>query len=351
MRKIFYSIVSIACVISACVCAEDKIIDQEFSPGMPLTPDKTEAGYNLPGRFEVNDSYNLFVSASFIYSWVKEEGLELGKELITSDFISNNYSSIQKNMDFKYEPGFKVALGKNFLYDDWNVFAQYTRLHLSENKRYNNPTVQYYEPFWLSQTLYPTSTVTDMKASWRFKYDVIDLLFQRPCYIGKSLVINPTFGARGIFISQRYDIDYGSIGHSQNKSDSWGVGPRADVQLNWLLNSGFYFFANSSLGLYYQHINTQSEQVIFSVASNAMKLKQIKNTMIPNIELASGLAWGNYLSNEKWYLEVLIGYEFSMYYQQDTMRKLVDTSHNTRNFEGIGDLKMQGLIASMRLDF
>jgi len=326
------------------------ISKENFVPGEPIEKGIEAGDINLPARYEVDHSYNLYFGGSFLYWYTQQAGLEVGRQRI----IQASQSKISDNLDvdFDYEPGFNVFVGKKLCWDHWNVYLDYTRLHFTVSQTYNSPDNTYYVPYWLSAVIYPTTTITTMHGSWRLKYDMFDFMITRPFYVGRRLIITPEMGLRGGVINQRYRATYGNQGGVSAKQNSWLVGPRAMADMNWLIAYGFSFDAYVGGGLYYQHFDISDQQM---VPTNIYPLQLDKETqnVTPHFQIGGGLGYNQYFANDRWHVSLDLLYNFEVYLHQNEMRKLSDTSHTDtdRQTSDVGDLIFHGLVVALRFDF
>ena len=89
--------------------------------------------YNAPARINVCGSWDFFIQSSFIYWLTYEEGLYIGvREYTGSTDLTNNPDKMI-DYDYKFKPGFKVAIGGNSNYDDWGAILRYVWYHFTIN--------------------------------------------------------------------------------------------------------------------------------------------------------------------------------------------------------------------------
>ncbi len=97
-----------ACMASPC-CMQDHMLP----------------GYNASCRIEVEKCTDVFIIGRFTYWKPIQEQMTLG-------IVSNNSQTLdlvngkEVDLNFKYKPGFKVGIGVNFDYDEWETLLQYT---------------------------------------------------------------------------------------------------------------------------------------------------------------------------------------------------------------------------------
>lgn len=323
-----------------------------YEQGHAAAKEQMVSAYNAPGRIDVKGAWDFFASASFIYWKAMEEGLDVGIQRPTT--LSTGTGHILYT-NFKYKPGFQVGLGMNFNHDDWNLMAEYTRLHC-KNKKNHSYSTSYILPFWF-YTLESAETLTSAKGIWKLRYDIIDLHLGRPYYTGTNLIFKPEFGLRGGWINQNFKAEYTTdaalLYYSKSTQHDWLIGPRASLGMDFLLGCDFVLFGKTALGLYFQKI-TNKYKMIDHDASTIQTTRSQKCFLTPNLELGVGLGWGTYFADNSWHFDVRLGYDFLIYWNQNHMRRLADKSDYSdleTTESAAGNLMMHGLTLTVRFDF
>src|SRR3989344_1378501 len=79
-----------------------------------------------------------FVTADFIYWQARQDDMAFasdGNFNFTGIPATNNpKKGNQYNLDYNFEPGFKVGLGVDFRHDGWDLYANYTWLQQNDAK-------------------------------------------------------------------------------------------------------------------------------------------------------------------------------------------------------------------------
>ena len=157
--------------------------------------------YNAPVNSLIKCPVEFFVTASFIYWQAKEKGLELG---VTDNNCEDCINGRVINIDFDFKPGFKVGLGWHSDYDDWHIYLEYTRLHLTDHRSYAIgkpdclcdgecdpfPPCNEIIPSWntfRSDLLY----FSKAKGKWAMNLDLLDLELGRAYWAGTQLIFAP----------------------------------------------------------------------------------------------------------------------------------------------------------------
>lgn len=327
-----------------------------------LTP-----GYNAPSRTAVQRCWDVYSTASFIYWNPTQENMELG---IVSNTSNASYAVNGNivNLDFKYQPGFKVGLGMNLDWDHWDTYLEYTWL------RGNHKTHTSLTPSG-TKILYPTWQIPDASApkyydgkeNWQLHMDLLDLELARHYSVGTQLSFRPYFGARAAWIRQDIHVDYlnvTSIALSRKnvyiieKSHSWAVGPRIGLTSDWMLGKCFKIYGDGSLDiLYTQYTNLSFSQKATSangtvISGSLYSIKQKDDHHLrAHLDLELGFGWGTYFADNKWHIDFIAGYEYQVFFNQNMFRSFVDDQALGKAISPHGNLYIHGLTATARLDF
>ena len=114
------------------------------------------------------------------------------------------------------------------------------------------------------------------------------------------------------------------------------------------------FFGNTAASLFYQHFQTElkidtpviPEVILFRVFS---KKNEDKGYFNPNFEIGLGFGWGSYFYEDSWHIDIAASYEFHIFWNQNMMRKIKDTS--ALEDPHVGNLILHGLTVALTLDF
>jgi len=336
--------------------------ETDWNPnGIPQT-----SAFNAPSRIEVKGSYDIFLTANFIYWCPSQENMEMGIISDTSNplfFVDGTV--VRQNFD--YAPGFQIGIGGNLPLDSWDLFAQYTWFR-------NTDTVSTSLDIAGSNVLFPFWTKPDLtnprffrgKEKWHLSMDLGDVELARSYYIGTSLTFRPFFGIRAAFIRQHLDVDYlnettGSFIHDNifvnQTTHSWGLGPRAGLCMNWLLGHGIRMYGNGSADiLFTQYTKLDWEQHATTAAGVVLPgfLFRVEeknlNYLRTHLALELGFGWGDYFGKGDYHFDLSAGYGFQVFFGQNMFRAFSDDL----TFNSIapnGDLFIHGLTVATRFDF
>jgi hypothetical protein len=336
-------------VTAADKCADDDQPQKGYDQGHAVKEHQMLGAYNAPARIDVRGSFDVSLSADFIWWQPKEKGLDLAY-LADSD-VSTSVSNGFVHPGNDYKPGFKIGLGVNFEHDNWGMFAEYTWLHFTQSKSYTRPdsTVTIH-PMW---NFGHGDTLTAVTGNWKVGYDMIDLVMQRAYYNGTKLTYTPSLGLRGGWIKSKmssvYTGTYANNGKAKDKT--WLVGPKAGFDANYIFGAGFRMFGKAAAALLYQNFKTSIDYYANTTLTNNIKCSH-KGQLTPNAELGLGLGYGTYFSNRGFHFDIALSYDFECYWNQNNMRSLLDASQTAvYGYYKAGDLFMHGLTVALKFDF
>ena len=324
---------------------------------VPASP--TTAAYLQKANIDVCSSWDFYVTGTFLW-WQPSQGQMEYAETGFSANLSTLVGKLHK-LSRDWKAGFKVGLGLNWNYDGWDSYAQYTRVNSIIRDKANlgthlNETLS---DTWLAQSD-PLATTREVTARWKLDFNIFDLEFGRPAYYGTCLTLRPHFGLKGGWIDQEMfirdqDTNIANLPTEGTfKSDSWLVGLRAGLNSKWEVGSGFRFFGNGSLSLYYQKFRKISvkEESLLSEIFEWHLAQNFKNSYInPALEMKLGLGWGSYFYRNNWHFDLEVGYETQVYFDQNMMRFLQQVSGARLYFSKPGNLMFHGLNVTARFDF
>ena len=341
---------------------------QTFEQGYPLESDKYSAAFSAPARWQVQTSWDVFLTGSFTYWYADQDGMELAYPAIFSG--NTPLGSDQGEylvQEFNYHPGFKVGLGMNFNNDHWLGFIEYTWVRQIMNV---GATVasdpREGTPFWsLSSWLVSNGTplrAEQISSSWKLNIDLLDATLSRPFYQGQKLTILPFGGIRAAWIRQYLLVDTAAYDYSadpvvlapshtqsHNRSHCWSMGPRVGLQGHWLLDWGFRLESDIAGSVLYSCYTTVAinNEPFPGASANGVQLKNV-NTIRPMADMSMGLGWGSYFDRQNYHLDLLATYDFNMMWGQNMMRSLADAANQAVGHTA-PDLHLQGLTLTLRL--
>lgn len=322
------------------------------------------AAYNYPARVQTRCPWDVFADATFVYWQAVQENMELGfSNTVAVASAADTTAASVINMDFDFKPGFKVGLGGNFDYDNWDMRLGYTWFHCTNSQSSTAPAGGHINTMWGSPSIRGTATYDSIGENWALRMDIADLDLGRWHYVGTKLVFHPTFGVRADWLRQNVKVTAdraavsGGLGADTavvtEKSRSWAIGPKVGLGTNWNIGAGFRFFGNGEADLLFTKYTRDSFKETHTIApTETFHVKQNRIYAVrPHLDLELGFGWGTYLDCNNWYMDFALGYEFQVFFNQNMFRHFNDAQMIANSNLPNGDLFLQGLTASFKLDF
>jgi hypothetical protein len=358
MRIIFKLSIFLFLFTSSLIFSDTVCTYEYFDQGHALNEHYMRNGYNAPAAIELDCGFNVFMKGTCLYWSASEHGLELGS-------TKKDDKTTFHDLHFDYQLGAKGTVGGRFPGDDWNFYFSYLFYRFKENSKHiSDPNFFFY---WANQL--PENNDGDLiykpenfSSRWKLKMDIMDSYFSRPFYLGLKLTAEPFIGARGGWISQKYNLP--STAPSQfpdelihfannNHSKSWLVGILGGVNTNWILIDFFRIYANFSAALMYQKFKVFNNQLITLQESSLFKhsLQNNINSITPNLDFSAGLGLGSYLFSKRIHIDLTVGYDFVIYWNQNVIAYTIQGLVNGGAGYAMNNLMIHGLSGSLQLNF
>ncbi len=352
----FYQVSAAALLLSSSHMMADDKNDQ--STNTPLA-----AGFTAPCRTEVQGCWDVFISGSFTFWQPIQENMSLGvvSDNSAADDLVNGY---QEDLNYHFKPGFKVALGMNFDYDAWDSMIEYTWFRGTETTSVvldANNDFQALLPYWQIPSFLDPEYSSGSE-SWRLAMDLIDWDLARSCMLGEQFCVRPFMGMRAAFMRQKLNVSYINETASDistwpstyiyQTARSWAIGPRWGLFSNWQLGAGCRLYGKGELDVLYTQYDVRFRQ---NSATDDPSYFIIKNNNINSLrahsELALGFGWGTYFADDAWHIDLAADYGFQVFWSQNMFRSFATAQAVGTNTFPTGNLYIQGLTFTARLDF
>lgn len=286
---------------------------------------------NSDSRFLNPKDIDIF--ANLIVWTAKEAGADCWAEVITSD--SSTSSNDIHQVNFGWDPGFKVGAGYKMKHDQWDTQIYYTWFR-TRGKDYISS-----EPGAVHSTFLGNFYVNNpdgaglsgpsyQKAGidWSIHFNMIDWELNRKFYISKSLALHPFLGIKGGWIGQSIHTkwlnpdlsgsEFFNIGMENLKNNYWGIGPRAGINTKWNLfsnQSQFYFLGNFSGAIMWGHWSFADDfqnDLSQQVSVNLQNIYGGSSMM----QVFMGFEWNSNFSQNRCRFSAKLGYEMQFWLDQ-----------------------------------
>ena len=351
-------------------------------PQAPMQP--TIAAYNAPAEIDVGmqGELNFFVAGAFLYLQPLQDNMQIATiydSAITGSSVTGFLQGATAGttahantleMDYKYKPGFQVMLGMNLQDDDWVGYGEYTRVHGTHTSSSNGASGG---GSIISDNTMSGEVFGTVSSDFTCNFDAVDAILERVYYVGQNLVFQSAFGARGAWLKESFINTFGDgVGttpgtssnytirtnnkHVVQRTHSWGVGPRAGLEMDWNLGDGVRFFGTTFLDVLYTKYKVQNKATFNETVTNAstgitttkavsMANKDIVKALRTHVDTEMGFGWGMYFDNNAWHIDLSASYGFQVFFNQN----MFTTDINHPDYKG--NLYMHGLTTTARFDF
>ena len=286
-----------------------------------------------------------------------------------------------KDLDYEWDPGFKVGLG--YIFDgrqQWDTSLYWTYFHstaaASASVGADDLSLVALRPTWLPFLM--GSVADRAKADWTFNYNVIDACIARDFFLGKYLSLRPQAGIRGAWLYQDYEAKYragqfvngGATLLRRNtrfkgSNDYSGAGLRFGSDAKWYLTKNLIIQGNGFISLLYGEFRIKEfYDGAFPLDVGAgpflkpetIDLRKDFNAVRPNLETELGATWQIFFNNDKFRFALGAFYQLVYWFNQNNLVNQflsLDGNGNAyvTNINPQGDLSMQGVRIQANLDF
>lgn len=336
-------VLSLFCFVSICsLHADYSGAQQERGEITPL------AGPVVKNWAEFN------VSADFIYWQAREDYLYFA----TDGARTPTGQGQLYDFDFKYAPGFQVALGLDFKHDGWDLLLGYTWL------RENNVTAEVsYNPKQgplddISLYYFPgRPTDNTVRAFWQLHFNAIDWDLGRHFYVSRFLALRPFIGIKGAWINQNFNClgratvytENDSFNNTVQSQEFWGAGLRGGLNSEWHFTRNWSLYGVLGLDALYGQF--QDTVLSFQSIDSQTTLKQSQrcnlHTISPILEFALGVRYETFFSNDRYQLFAQAGWDQQVWFNQTHF--IVGLASGSGQISG--NLVLQGLNVKFGFSF
>jgi hypothetical protein len=321
-----------------------------------------------------------------LYWRADEDGLEYGTLMKAPPLIGRPSTTKTKilDMDFKWDPGFRVGVGYLFdCYDFWALNLDWTHIHshahaksFAKGLESQTGEVDTIISPWVNLLFELRHGSTEASAHWRVNYDMFDLDFGRSFFLSNRFVLNPYFGFRGGRINQNYKVRYETAFINSESAPTFfkevtfqgtnnfgGFGIRAGTELMWRLSEHWHFYsefsANALYGRFKIHMRNDNDQGLGEGAIPPNTLNYITSENFwrvrLNFEESIGLGWETFFNCACYHMSIRAAYTLSQWLNQNELYYTLyfrgQDTISTLPIRNHGDLNFHGVQLSLRFDF
>lgn len=270
-----------------------------------------------------------------------------------------------KEIDFDWDFGFRVGFGVNFNHGGWDLGVEYTYFSTdgsSSVSSQNGGTVVPQQTF-IGIASPDANLLTNIdKATSQFgvDFDKIDLALGRNFFVSHQLSLRPNVGLTTAWMNLTQTTRYtgGEVGintvYFESESDFWGLGPMAGCDTKWYLTNGFSIFGNVSGALLYGHFDTKLKTWYSAELNNSIRMSNNMHQFAPTTEIVIGLAYDQYICNDKQHIGVSLGYDCQYWWSVNQSMNISSQSTEVGplGFDNQdGNVSLHGVTLHLKWDF
>jgi len=278
------------------------------------------------------------VFANLIIWTAKEAGADCWAEIITSDIFSSSNDLLEVN--FGWDPGFKVGAGYKGGKSRWDTQTCYTWFHTKGSDDISGAPGTIHSTFLgnfyvdnifglgLSGPPYQKASI-----DWTIQFNIFDWELGYDFSVSNALSFRPFLGIKGGWINQSIDSKWVNpdlsnpdffgaqpfnIGIESLKNNYWGIGPGAGVNTRWDLFRGeslFYLFGDFAGAMMWGHWsfndvyqNDINQQVTVDLQDINGGSSMFRTFM--------GFGWDTYWRQNRYRFSTKLGYEMQFWLDQ-----------------------------------
>ncbi len=318
--------------------------------------------YNPPNPVNGREGYHLTLVGDYLYWKGQEDGLAYTYKTNNPSGASLDTDIDVKEPDFEWESGFRLGLGYNIPHDRWDLYISWIDFEAEADDHVEVDSDDGLFPYWA----YPSGPAGDLffpkaNAHWHTDLDVIDVELGKSYYVGKRTSLRPHLGLRGFWIDQHYHIQYQgatvpilltTLNDSiKMHNNYWGVGPRVGLNMEWWLGNAFQVYGQAAISLVYGEFEIHQKEEFPDSDDSELHFKDDLHIARPVTDLGIGLGWNSTYGCDSLHLLVRVGWEQHIFFDQNQFIRFVSSDTSSSLLSNRGDLSLEGLTASIRLDF
>lgn len=354
-------------------------------------------GYK-PAFYCLEGDCGFYFDAEFLYWYARETNLPYAAEMLAKIAGSNIsqqdeivFAQCLQSVGSAWDYGGRVGVGWSDKCDGWDGSLNWTYFENCEKDNSSTPEFSGRMPMELGQSAllnpFPQRSVTEnpfferMRASWRIRFNQIDLELGRKYLVSSSFVMRPYIGLRGAWTKTNFKVSGDSgpknlstvtTNYTQKSRDHftnriWGVGLMGGFQPTWYFCSCIALYGNFGGALIWgEHEEKKTERFderFFNTESSTEdvlvdtfnRFSEDCNQMSAIFDLAIGLRWEMPWCCNRFMTTLDVGWEHHVWFAHSYRLRTYDRFGNIPQFNQfdlqVSDLGYGGLVARFRLDF
>ncbi|MCB1110913.1 MAG: hypothetical protein KDK64_08020 [Chlamydiia bacterium] len=293
----------------------------------------------------IRGDWNFFLTADFIYWTVRQDGM-----FYAVSGVGAGASGSVHDVDWSWDPGFKVGAGFNLPHDGWDIVAEYTWIHSDAGNTTSQQAAQSnLVPYWIINQ--SVALLTRAHANWDVHYNNLTLDLGRNAYMSQYMKLRLFAGLHAAWIDQDYKAEYNLVNTDVHRlelnQDFWGVGLRAGLNNTFQFTKNFSFFGDLALSLIWGQFDLDRKEriTVNNVTTTVVDTGVKPHTTEPVANIEAGFRYDVWFGQDRFHFMLQAGWEHVLWILHNQMIKnLGEPDHS-------GDLLLQGVTIKARLDF
>lgn len=293
----------------------------------------------------IRGDWNFFLSADFIYWTARQDGM-----FYALSGVGAGASGSVHDLDWSWDPGFKVAAGFNLPHDQWDIVAEYTWLHSDASDSTNQQAAtSSLISYWVINSSNPF--LTHSRATWDIHYNNLTLDLGRNAYLSQYMKLRLFAGLHAAWIDQDYTNENTAIDESLTKlrldQDFWGIGLRAGLNDTFQFTKNFSFFADLAASILWGQfdVHRTEQTTVNNVTTRNLDLGVKPHTAEPVLSLDAGFRYDLWFGQDRFHFLLQAGWEHTLWILHNELIKNIGEPDHS------GDLYLQGVTVKARFDF
>lgn len=362
-NKIIFFIFGIFCSIFA--FSDGEVIPPEWDEKMRQFQEDLEQlkqqikgpAYLASVQPQIQNGSGFFIQPAIFYWNVRENGLSYAIENEGSTTIANRGDL--KDPRFRWNLGFKFGMGYIFARDGWDVFLNFTHIHIKGFSNADAEDGKVLFPIWTNAaTQTGPGFVSRVRGNWRLHFGMFDLELGKQFLVGPLLSLRPHIGLKAAEIRQKYKFLYmggnlfpDSQDELSMKNKFWGIGPRAGLNSLWNIGAGLSIYGNAAISLLYGDFHVhEGEHAKIGIEDRMVIFHRFQLSRAVT-DLMLGVCWEYLFHDDRFRIVLQAGWDQHLFFGQNQFLRFVNPEMQGAVVGNQGDLCLQGWTWGFSFDF
>ena len=300
-------------------------------------------------------------SAELLYWTINEGSLDYAQKMIQAPTLAPGQSSWAigkaKHGTYGIDPGLRISIGYFNAPKYWEVWGEYTWLHIHGNTRANAPR---------NSSLFLTGTfpqvfsnpVKKAKSSLSFNYNTGYAMLDRVFIPNPHLRVKALGGIGTVWLRQDWHVRYLSTTAEattiRNRWNFGGAGMRGGVFCDWYWGENIYLTGGATVGGFLGGYHNSAKQTSSVVPDQDLRNSDYKDVRAALMaQFLFGFAWQkNYCSISR--VEVFAGWELTPWFNLQEVRRSTSSttiSDARETWLNTGVVALQGFTARVSFNW